>query len=108
MQNQLKKTLPQAFLSQFPGGSEIAYSAIPVINSLPEPLRTEVRTAFATSIAVIWKTMIGFAGAGLITVFFLREIPLLTHTDEKFGLVDANRQAPDEEKTVVGDRLLKN
>ena len=34
LQNELKKKLPEAFLSQFPQGLEIAYAAIPIIKDL--------------------------------------------------------------------------
>ncbi|KAE9383729.1 iron permease [Gymnopus androsaceus JB14] len=79
LQNQLKKNLPEVFLSQFPAGAQIAYSAIPLIKDLEEPLRTEVRVAFATSMAVIWKTMIGIS-------VMLKEVPMATQTNESFGL----------------------
>jgi hypothetical protein len=92
LQNGLLRHLPQDFTASLNSGSssqaELAYAAIPVISTLPEPLRTQVRVAFATSLADIWKTMIGFAGAGLITVFFLREIKMHQVTDERFGMED--------------------
>lgn len=53
--------------------------------------------------------MIGVAGAGLLTVFFLKEIPLVTHTDENFGLVGDSRQpVSDEEKIVISNLSSKN
>ncbi|TDL19134.1 iron permease [Rickenella mellea] len=91
LQNQLKKKLPPAFLSQFPQGVQISYAAIPKISSLAEPLRTEVRRAFADSMSTIWLTMIGISGLGMISVLFLKEIPMKTVTDEKYGLVIEER-----------------
>ena len=52
--------------------------------------------------------MIGIAGAGLLAICFIKEIPLITHTDENFGLVEDRRPVPDEEKTVTGDLSPKN
>lgn len=56
--------------------------------------------------AVIWKTMIGLSGLGIITLVFLKEVPMNMHTDENFGLTaeerERKRQA-DEEKTISGD-----
>ncbi|GBE86280.1 Efflux pump FUS6 [Sparassis crispa] len=101
LQNELKKKLPAAFVAQFPQGSEIAYAAIPQIGSLSEPLRSEVRAAFATSMSVIWKTMIGIAGLGLLSVFILKEIPMRQSTDVNFGLNDNKKQITDEEKTAA-------
>ncbi|KAI0667884.1 iron permease [Trametes maxima] len=89
LQNELKKRLPPEFLSQFHEGAEIAYAAIPVIHTLHEPLQTHVRVAFADSMAVVWKAMIGFSGAGFLTLALLREVPMQKHTDATYGLEDA-------------------
>ena len=86
-------------MSQFPGGVEIAFAAIPVIRDLPEPLRTQVRVAFADSMSTIWKAMAGISALGLLSVFILKEIPMPTHKDDKYGLdVDSNVVNVDEEK----------
>ncbi|KAJ7638434.1 hypothetical protein FB45DRAFT_863506 [Roridomyces roridus] len=47
LQNMLRRKLPADFVAQFPPGFEIAYAAIPAIKQLEEPIRTEVRAAFA-------------------------------------------------------------
>ncbi|KAI0656495.1 iron permease [Cubamyces menziesii] len=86
LQNELKKNLPAAFVTQFPEGVEIAYASIPLIPSLAEPLRTEVRVAFAASLSVVWKAMAGFAGGGFLTLLLLKEIPMHTETDARYGL----------------------
>ncbi|KAF7792059.1 hypothetical protein EIP86_003087 [Pleurotus ostreatoroseus] len=104
LQNELKKKLPADFVSQFPSGSEIAYAAIPLISALPEPLRTQVRKAFADSLRVIWQTMIGLSGAGLLSVLLMQEVTLHEVTDEKYGLrTDDKKQVSDEEKTIAVD-----
>ncbi|EIW57943.1 MFS multidrug transporter [Trametes versicolor FP-101664 SS1] len=94
LQNELKRNLPAAFVQDFPSGVEIAYAVIPQIPSLEEPLRSEVRAAFAQSMATIWKVLAGLSGAGFLASFLLREVPMQTYTDEKFGLQQA---APDAE-----------
>ncbi|KAL7279432.1 hypothetical protein ACG7TL_007274 [Trametes sanguinea] len=86
LQNELKRRLPAAFLQQFPDGVEIAYAIIPLIPNLEEPLRSEVRIAFAESMATIWKALAGISAAGFVATFLLREVPMQTYTDEKFGL----------------------
>ena len=98
LQNELKKKLPAAFVAQFPGGVEIAYAAIPVIGTLPEPLRTQVRVAFADSIDVIWQVMVGVAGLGLFSVLLMKEIPMHTDKDETYGLSAGQEKVQDEEK----------
>ncbi|RDX42369.1 iron permease [Lentinus brumalis] len=92
LQNELKKRLPPAFIAEFPGGIEIAYAAIPLIPTLNEPLRTEVRVAFAASMSIVWKVMLGLAGGGMLTVFFLKEIPMHTATDNTYGLQEQEQK----------------
>ncbi|KAJ7743512.1 iron permease [Mycena maculata] len=96
LQNELGKKLPQAFTALFPSGADFAYAAIPSIRGLAEPLKTEVRVAFAESMAVIWRTMIGVSGAGLLTCLLLTEIPMVQHTDETYGLHGRGESAPED------------
>ena len=106
LQNQLKKKLPPAFISQFPEGLEIAYAAIPIIKNLQEPLRTEVRAAFADSMSIIWKTMIGISALGLIALTFMKEIKMVSHTDATYGLsenaqVEVVQSDPEKQETTT-------
>ncbi|KAF8584808.1 iron permease [Ramaria rubella] len=96
LQNQLKTRLPSSFSAQFPQGVEIAYAAISLIPTLEEPLRTQVRQAFAESMSIIWKTMIGLAGAGFLSVFMLKEIAMHEVTDENFTLQEKDAKVKDE------------
>ncbi|KAH8827537.1 major facilitator superfamily domain-containing protein [Flagelloscypha sp. PMI_526] len=86
LQNELKRSLPIDFTSKFPSGVEIAIAVIDQIPSLPEPLQTEVKVAFANSMSTIWKTMAGIAGIGLLSVLIMKEIPLPDVTDAKYAL----------------------
>ena len=86
LQNRLVSTLPAQFTALFPAGVQIAYAAIPVIRTLPEPLRGQVRTAFAESLKVVWQTMIGLCGLGLLSVAMMKEVPMQRMTDERYGL----------------------
>ncbi|KAF8590340.1 iron permease [Ramaria rubella] len=92
LQNQLKTRLPAGFSAQFPQGVEIAYAAIPLIPTLEEPLRTQVRQAFAESMSIIWKTMIGLAGGGFLSVFIMKEIAMHQVTDENFTLEEEKNE----------------
>lgn len=80
--NTLAKKLPAAYIAQLPGGVAGAYSAIPSIASLPQPLQAEVRTVFAESIRVIWLVLIPFGGIGLICALGMKAMKLETVTDE--------------------------
>ena len=95
MQDELKRRLPPDFVSQFPAGTQITYAAIPRIHQLPEPLRTEVRVAFADSVSTVWKIMVGFSGIGVLALFLLKEIEMKTYTDTRFGLEEGKSNVPD-------------
>lgn len=103
LQNKLKKKLPASFTAQFPRGLEIAFAAIPLINDLEEPLRSEVRTAFADSMRTIWYVMIGISGAGLLSVALLKEVPMKDMTDERYALEERAKieDAEGAERTIV-------
>ncbi|SCZ96345.1 BZ3500_MvSof-1268-A1-R1_Chr8-2g10131 [Microbotryum saponariae] len=80
--NELKQKALQEWLTSIPGGVSGAFASIPSIASLPEPLRSTVRLAFAHSIQRIWQVMIGFGGVGLIASLFMKSLALQTETDE--------------------------
>lgn len=105
LQNELKKKLPSAFLAAYNGvgGAEIAYSIIPVVPSLAEPLKDEVRVAFAQSVAVIWRVLIGTSAAGLLGVLFMKELRMHEETDEEWGIAERQKREEEEEreKTTV-------
>ncbi|KAG9020153.1 hypothetical protein FRB95_005006 [Tulasnella sp. JGI-2019a] len=94
LQNELKKKLPPAFLETVSSrGAEIAYAVIPVVGSLQEPLQSQVRDAFAQSVQVIWRVMIGISIAGFLCVLFMREIRLHEVTDQDWGMAERSERA---------------
>ena len=101
LQNQLTKRLPAAFQSELSEGVELAYAAIPRIESLAEPLRTDVRVAFAQSMAVIGRTMLGIGGLGCLTLLLLKEVPMGVKTDEKYGLEVKGKEGMEMEECVL-------
>jgi len=58
--NVLAGKLPQEYLDMVPGGTAGAYASIPLIRGLAEPLKMQVREAFAASLRVVWIVMIPF------------------------------------------------
>ncbi|KAH8101198.1 Mfs1.2 [Cristinia sonorae] len=103
LQNELSKRLPSEVFSllltqtSFPntigtGPSQsninLAYSIIPLIHTLPSgsPLKHEVRVAFAESVGVIWKTMTGIVGIGLLASLIMRDVPMHRYVDERWNL----------------------
>ena len=96
LQNTLLNKLPGSFTSQFPQGVQIAYAIIPTISGLHEPLKGEVRAAFAQATQLTWRVMIGIAGAGFLSVFLMKEVKLREDRDAQWGLQDGR----EEEKEV--------
>ncbi|KAJ6511403.1 major facilitator superfamily domain-containing protein [Mycena vitilis] len=86
LQNQLKKQLPPDFSQLFPEGIEIAYAAIPQIPTLPQPLKEEVRAAFAQSLSKLWQVHIGLAGLGLLASLLMRGLPLHTQLNKEWEM----------------------
>jgi hypothetical protein len=86
--------LPQDFLSSLPSGVELSYAAITQIRSLPQPVKDEVRNAFADSLDVLWEVMIGVAGLGLLSCLLMREIPMQLVSDENWGINKENNTGP--------------
>lgn len=83
-------------LSAFPAGAEISYAIIPQIPNLPEPLRSQVRAAFASSIQNIWYTGIGLSALGLLLTLPAKALVLAVVTDENWAIDRANETAPGE------------
>ncbi|KAG6916588.1 hypothetical protein DXG01_006238 [Tephrocybe rancida] len=103
LQNELQKRLPAEFVQSLPQGKgvSIAYSAIPLIASLEEPLRTQVRVAFAEGIRVIWFVMIAMAGVGLVSTWLMADVPMQAKVDQKWALQEKDKKIhADAEKHV--------
>ncbi|KAG8991622.1 hypothetical protein FRB90_001277 [Tulasnella sp. 427] len=97
LQNELKKKLPEAYLAQFPWeGAEIAYAVIPQIPGLPEPVKTEVRDAFAASFRPIWLTMVALSVLGLLCVVGMQELVMHKRTDDEWGMEGQEQEKPAE------------
>lgn len=100
LQNQLVKRLPEQFTAQFPEGAALAYAFIPIIADLKEPLRNEVRVAFADSIRVIWQVFTGIASIGLLSSFSMKALPLHTQVDDRWGMATQEGLNNIDEKVV--------
>ena len=86
LQNQLKVKLPEAYIQSLPQGVELSYGAIPQISSLAEPLRSQVRDAFSGSLVVLWQVLLGISALGLLSTSLMKEVPMQTVSDERYGL----------------------
>jgi hypothetical protein len=80
--------LPASFLTQFPQGAEIAFETIPVIPSLPQPLKDAVRDSFGVALKVVWQVLLGVSILGLLCTIGMKQLQLHTRIDEDWGRVD--------------------
>jgi hypothetical protein len=88
LQNELEKKLPAAFLAQFPQGAEIAIATIPIIPSLGQPLKDQVRETFADALRVVWQVALAIGVAGFLCSLWIRQLTLHTAIDEDWGRQD--------------------
>ncbi|KAJ7590092.1 major facilitator superfamily domain-containing protein [Mycena floridula] len=86
LQNQLQHRLSADILPGSISAGDLTYALVAVIEDLPEDVRLEVQTAFAAALATLWRVVIGFAGAGLLSSFLMRNVPMHIHTDEAWAL----------------------
>ncbi|KAI0297883.1 iron permease [Multifurca ochricompacta] len=88
LQNELKGKLPASFLAQFPQGVEIAFATIPIIPTLEQPFKDQVRNTFGEALKVVWQVVLGIACAGFLSSLGMRQLELHTNIDEDWGRRD--------------------
>jgi hypothetical protein len=69
-----------------------------MIFGMEEPLRTEVKVAFADSLRVFFQVLIGITALGLLASTFMKGLPLHTRTDRQWAPKSATgdlEMAPD-------------
>ncbi len=81
---------------QIGSGVDLSYATIPVIPTLQNPLKDEVRRAFGESIAVVWEVMVGILGIGFLASLAMRDVPMHGQVDEKWGLEGETREGGNE------------
>ncbi|KAG9044554.1 hypothetical protein FS837_007959 [Tulasnella sp. UAMH 9824] len=105
LQNELKRKLPQPFVEALTNGGghgvEIAYAAIPAIRALEEPVKTQVKEAFASSLRIVWLVMAAIAALGTVSVLGMKELRLHEVTDEDWGLKEKKKQADAEQQQAA-------
>lgn len=86
LQNQLSKKLPQSLIETLPSGAAYTYSLIPVIGTLSSAEQGVVRQAFADSLKIIWETMAGISGLGLLSCLLMKEVEMRVSVDDQWAL----------------------
>jgi hypothetical protein len=92
LQNFLSSKLPASYIAQLPTGVSFAYSAIPTLRFLPPDLQLQIRQAFSDSMRMLWLIMIGISGIGLVSVFFMKEIPMRNDIDEQWAMEQKRKE----------------
>lgn len=60
--------------------------------SREEPVKTQVRVAFAESIKTIWQVMLGIACLGFVVSLAIKSLPLTMETDENWGMEETKKK----------------
>jgi len=88
LQNELQRKLPASFLASFPRGGEIAFATIPIIPTLEQPFKDQVRDTFGEALKVVWQAVLGISFVGLLCSLGIRQLQLHTGIDEDWGRRD--------------------
>jgi hypothetical protein len=80
--------LPASFLKQFPQGVEIAFETIPIIPSLNQPLKGDVRNTFGIALKVVWQVVLGISIAVMLCNIGMKQLKLHTEINEDWGRED--------------------
>lgn len=78
------------------------------INSLSDPVKSEVIGVFSDSLKLVWEVSIAFCGLACILVFLEKEVPLRKELETDYGLtgkddIQAEKGGiPNTEKAVSG------
>ncbi|PFH49132.1 hypothetical protein AMATHDRAFT_148324 [Amanita thiersii Skay4041] len=105
IQGYLATHLPPEFVAQFPQGTEIAYSTIPLINKLEPVLAAQIRTAFAGGLKRFWEVMTGIGGAGLVVSLAMKHLTLHTMKDEDWGIEQQPSAHSDERRGCAKEEV---
>ncbi|KAK7013962.1 MFS general substrate transporter [Favolaschia claudopus] len=93
LQNSLRTHLPSSVITDLPASSDVAYSIISQIPSMPEPLKAQVITAFFQSLRSVWIAMAVLSGVGICTLVLIKDLPLRTTTDKKWDTVNNEKKS---------------
>ncbi|KAN0082553.1 Major facilitator superfamily domain containing protein [Tylopilus felleus] len=88
LQNELAKKLSPSFIASLPQGTGIMYALIPKLSTFPPQTLSEIRVAFADSLAVLWRVLAAISGIGLLVSLFMRGLPLHDTLDADWVLKD--------------------
>lgn len=86
LENTLKRSLSDTFLAQY--GAQVAYSLIPAVGTLAEPMQGQVRDALADAMSTVWKVMFGLSVVGAVCVLLMKEVDMAEDTDVTWGMVE--------------------
>jgi len=65
---------------------EIAYAIIPLISTLPQPLKSQVQNIFSACLKRVWIAFTICNGIGFLSFFAMKNYPLKKTIDGKWGI----------------------
>jgi hypothetical protein len=81
---------------------------IPLIPTMEQPFRDEVRNTFSDALRTVWRVLLGFAIAGSLCCLGMRQLELHTEIDDEWGREDLSvdqkqGSASPQQTTSVGE-----
>ncbi|KAI0746387.1 Mfs1.2 [Daedaleopsis nitida] len=92
LQNGLKGRLPESVRNSLSGIDNVAYAVVPLIASMAQPEKDLTRRAFAVSLQIVWKLLIGVAAVGLVSSLGMKAVSLRAERDENWEMQQNGRQ----------------
>ncbi|EIN09217.1 iron permease [Punctularia strigosozonata HHB-11173 SS5] len=89
LQNRIHSQLPHEVLAQLPLSSTSIYALIPLIHTFDVTTQAVIRHAFARSLQLLWRVMIGISGLGFLSCLFMREEKMRKDMDETWALKES-------------------
>ncbi|KIY71566.1 iron permease [Cylindrobasidium torrendii FP15055 ss-10] len=106
LQDGLRKRLPQGVMSKVPSGQSLAFALIPHIPTLEAQVREEVQMAFHQSMHRVWVVTLCIGSAGMLTMVFMRNLPLKTTTDERWGIAGKGSTVEDDKSSLHSPSIV--
>ncbi|KAJ7581827.1 MFS general substrate transporter [Mycena floridula] len=85
LQNALTRRLPPSLIDGL-SSDALAYTLIPLIPTLAEPMKSQVKDAFFQSIRLVWIAMEALCALGFFSFFVMKDVPLRNTVDKKWGI----------------------
>ena len=83
--------------AQFRNGKAYESVSADLINSFPEPVKSEIVGVYSESLKYVWRLSIIFAGLAFFLVFVEKQLHMRTELETEFGLDEGKKHETEPE-----------